>query len=738
MKCIDVLLPLHVERLYSYLVPPVFESRVAPGCRVAVPFGKSKTYTGIVIEMSEKPATEKLKEIAGLLDEHPFASERQLALWRWIASYYCCFPGDVLRAALPSGLRWDKAIPFSPVTERYVRCAVPRYEGKLTPKQEQLYTILSETEKAETGIARKVLLTLPEASEAVLSGLVKKGALEAYDRIVLPRIKFDLSQPNHRLPGLTDYQLRAFDILKNAQLQQKTALLQGVACSGKTEVCAHLIREALQNGKQVLYLIPDAKATSFSVARLSRYFGDRTAVYHSKISQRDKLNLWGCLSGGSKEPLLVIGVHSALFLPFANLGLIIVSEEHDEGYKHDASTPRYHARSVALMLGQMHGAGVVLSSAAPSVESYSHAVSGKYTLAVLDRRYNDRPLPVIHVENTVELRRKKIQKGIFSPLLLEKMEQAFASGEQVLLFHNRKHYARVLECEACEWTPVCKHCRVVLPYTKQNNKLVCSYCGGGYPLPAVCPDCGGKMHLKGVGTERVEEELQVSFPSARIARMDGGTVDNERQFFAMIDSFNKGDVDIIIGTQLIVGNIDFARVRVVGVINGDLLLNSPDFRAHEKAFQTFMQLAGYAGRDGKESDAIIQSGQALLPLMQALKEYDYFRMYTLQCAERQQYEYPPFTRLIRLLLSGADQTALFAAAQGYYRLLDSRLGSRVSAPVEAREGGGLVLSVAFLLKIKSSASYLSVREVLNEIYLQACAEIPGFKKLKIVYDVDPA
>ena len=736
MKCVDVLLPLHVEQLYSYLVPPSLAERVSAGCRVIVPFGKSKVYTGIVVEVSEKPASETLKEIVEVLDEQPFASDKQLDLWRWIASYYACFAGDVLRAALPSGLRWDQDEPFSPVTERYIRCSTPLYEGKLTPKQSRLLAVLSEPDRVGEGIARKELLKMDDASDAVLSGLLKKGAAEAYDRAVPPRIKFEPSRQTEPLPVLTDSQSSVFEILKKSVSQRKTALLHGVAYSGKREVCARLIGEALQNGKQVLYLIPDAKAAAFSVARLNRYFGRCVAVYHSKISQRDKLNLWSCLSGGNREPLLVVGVHSALFLPFSNLGLIVVADEHDDGYKHGASSPRYHARNVALMLGASHNAGVVLSSAAPSIESYNHAVLGKYTLAVLDRRYGTAPLPAIHIENSVELRRKKIQKGLFSPLLHEKMEQAFAAGEQVLLFHNRKHYARVLECEACGWTPACERCRVALPYTKRHHSLVCSYCGGCCPLPSACADCGGKVHLKGVGTEQIEDELQARFPSLRIARVDGDTVSNERQFLATIDSFNKGDIDLIVGTQLIVGNIDFSQVRVVGVINGDLLLNVPDFRAHEKAFQTFTQLAGYAGRDGKASDVVIQAGQACLPLMQALKEYDYRQMYTLQCAEREQYAYPPFTRLIRVLLSGANSAALFAIGQDYSCLLASKLGDRVSGPVE--EGEYYASSIAFLLKIEASASYLSVRAVLNEIYSRACAEIDGFKKLKVVYDVDPA
>ena len=736
MKCVNVLLPLHVEQLYTYLVPASLNNRVTPGCRVTVPFGKSKMYTGIVIEAEERDVPEGLKEIAGMLDEQPFVSAEQMALWQWISSYYICFAGDVLRAALPSGLQWDKAESFSPITERHIRRALPPYEGALTAKQSQLLTILSNTDKPEEGIARRNLIKMPEGSEAILSALLKKGAAEAYERVVPPRINFEETQQATPLPLLEGEQILALKTISDAATKQKPVLLHGVAGSGKSTICAHLINKVLQSGKQVLYLIPDTKATSYSIARLSRYFGNQTAVYHAKTSQRDRLNLWSVLSAGRSEPLLVIGVHSALFLPFTNLGLIIVDEEHDDGYKHSASAPRYHARNVALMLAKLHNAAVVLSSAAPAIESYNHALSGKYALATLGNRYNGAP-PTIHIENSAELRRKKIQKGLFSPLLLEKMEQAFAANEQVVLFHNRKHYARVLECDECGWTPVCSRCQVALPYAKQKNRLICSYCGSGYPLPTACPDCGGKTKLKGVGTERIEDESQALFPDLRIARMDSETVTSEQQFFAMVDRFNMGEIDLIIGTQMIVGNIDFARVRLVGVVNGDLLLNVPDFRAHEKAFQTLTQLAGYAGRDGSPSDVVIQAGQT--PLMRAVKEYDYTRMYALQCGEREQYDYPPFTRLIRVVLSGANEETLFAMAREYHRLLTAKLGSRVSGPVEmpVREGKYAAPTLVFLLKIEASASFVSVRSVISGIYATACAEIADFKKLRIVYDVDP-
>ena len=731
---VDVLLPLHVEQLFSYAVPDSVASRINAGCRVVVLLGKTKSYTGIVIRVRERDTCDGIKSITDVLDEERlFVSPTQLALWEWMSSYYMCFAGDVLRAALPAGLQWSDPRPFSPLTERYVRIASPQYEGKLTDKQAQLFATMANL--PATGIARKELVGMPGITEAILSALLKKRVLEMYSHILLPRIKF-ISSQNRSLCHLTDYQLEAYTTLSKAVLTPVPALLKGISGTGKTEICARLIQDTLQCGKQALYLLPDLKDTSFAIERLACYFGSRMVAYHSKITQRERLNLWSYLSQENKEPLLVVGTRSALFLPFSELGLVIVNDEHDDSYKQNDPAPRYHARNVALMLAKLHGAGIVLSSATPSIESYHHAMSGKYVLAELSQRYGNAPLPTIHVENSAELKRKKIQKGIFSPLLLEKMEKAFASGEQVLLYQNRKHYARASECSECGWTPQCSRCQVVLAYSLHRASLLCPYCGQPLPLPKACPQCRKTVTLKGIGAERVEEELLQLFPSVRAARIDGDTIENEQHFVSVIKAFNAGELDLLIGTRLLIGNINFSRIRVVGVINGDLLLNAPDFRAHEKAFQTFIQLAGYAGCDGKESDVIVQTGQAQLPLMETLLNYDYSQMYRLQCDERKQYAYPPFTRLIRIFVTG-DEAYLPLACQLYSELLYAKLGNRVSGPVPVEKPGRTQPACFFLLKIESSASFLSVRATLKAAQTEAIQKIENFKKLHIAYDIDP-
>lgn len=741
MKCVDVLLPLHVERLFSYQLPSGIAASVKPGCRVVVPLGKSKQYTGIVITVFDEEPLIPLKSVLEVLDEQPFVPEVQITLWKWISSYYICFLGDVLRMALPSGLQWDKALPFSPRTERFVRFTEICDERKFTSKQSLLLNFLEEncrfSGNRRVGFPKKDLLEKSGISESVLSGLIKKGVLEYYERVVTPSVKYAPHAQRELFP-LTEEQSHVYKLLSNAVMNRKPALLKGPVLSGKTEVSAHLIQDVLQRGEQVLYLMPDVKASSVVAKRFTAYFGEKAVVYHSGILQRERLDLWRYLSGESSSPLLIIGVRSALFLPFSRLGLIVVDEEHDDAYKQNDSAPRYHARNVALMLGYLHKAGVVLSSATPSIESYFHALRGKYVLAELKQRHTNFLMPHIQIENTAELRRRKLQKGLFSPSLLKKMESAFASGGQVLLFQNRKRYARVVECVSCGWTPLCPDCKMPLAYTKQGNTLICVHCGKVYPVPDKCAACGDKVLPKGVGTERVEEELKVLFPSIRVARVDGDTVESSRDFYALTEAFNEGSIDLIIGTQLLVRNIDFSHVRVVGVVNGDLLLNIPDFRAHEKAFQSVMQLIGLAGRDGGSSDVVIQTGQSCLPIIGALHNQDYDLMYVAQCAEREMYGYPPFTRLIRIIIGASDDECLSRIGKEFAALLIKRMGcERVCGPILLPEPNVRFSRAMLLLKIESGASYISVRTILGEVQKEIMSEFRDFRRIEIIYDVDP-
>lgn len=739
MRCVDVLLPLHVETLFSYNLPPEVKTDIAPGYRVLVPLGKSKKYVGIVLEVSEKNDHSPLKDVIAVLDETPFVSERSLTLWKWIASYYMCFLGDVFRIALPAGLQWKKPIPFAPVTARFVRCIKPDYSEKLPLKQARLLSVLHDMlkqENLETGVEKHMLIRQAGVSEAVLAGLLRKGVLEIFDKTVVPSLKY-ISSSHTKLRSLTLKQKEIYKQAQNAFAEKKTVLLRGVPLSGKTEVCTHLIQDTLNKGQQVLFLVPDLKSSSFAVKRLETYFGDKMVVYHSKTSQRERLDLWRYLSYDKNEAVLIVGIRSALFLPFSNLGLIVVSEEHDEGYKQNDSIPRYHARNVALLLGRLSGCGVVLSSATPSIESFYHTLTGKYIGLDLSCRFENKKLPEIHIVDTLELRRKKLQKGLFSPLLLKWIEHASSLKEQILIFQNRRYYAHSLECKECGWVATCDVCGVSLVYTKHKNILICPYCGKHYSIAASCPSCKGVLVLKGVGTERIEEELQAIFPTLRIARVDSDSIEDEAAFFSIVETFNKGEIDLMIGTQLIAKNIDFKRIRVVGIINSDLLLNAPDFRAHEKTFQLLTQLAGLAGRDGEGGDVIIQTSQSKLPLMHALQNYDYTEMFSMQYAERELFHYPPFTRLIRIFIGAADKVFLQRTIQHYGRLLVSKLGDRVYGPAEQNEMNRRMYIQTFLIKIESSASYVSVRSVFDELHREAVSRIPDFKRVAIWYDVDP-
>ena len=739
MRCVDVLLPLHVEKLFSYNLPPEIKEDITPGCRVLVPLGKSKEYVGIVLGVSEKEDLSSLKDVIAVLDETPFISEKSLALWKWIASYYMCFLGDVFRIALPAGLQWEKRIPFAPVTTRFIQCINPDYPKKLTQKQAHLVSVLHDILKKKdsiNGVEKHVLIEQAGVSESVLASLLRKGILKVFEKSVIPSLKF-ISNAHKELPPLTIKQEEIYKQAKEAITSLKTVLLKGVPLSGKTEVCAHLIQDVLNKEKQVLFLVPDIKSSSFVVKRFERYFGDKMIVYHSKISQRKRLDLWRYLSHDEKKALLIVGIRSALFLPLSNLGLIVVAEEHDESYKQNDSTPRYHARNVALLLGRLSGCSVVLSSATPSVESYYHTLTGKYVGLDLPCRFENKKLPEIHITDTVDLRRKKLQKGLFSPLLLTLIERASSLKEQILIFQNRRHYAHSFECKDCGWVATCELCGVSLVYAKHKNALICPYCGKHYSKLENCPSCKGMLIPRGIGTERIEEELRTIFPTLRIARVDSDSIENETAFFSIVEAFDKGEIDLIIGTQLIAKNIDFKRVRVVGVIDSDLLLNIPDFRAHEKTFQLLMQLAALAGRDGEGGDVVIQTRQAKLPLMHALQNYDYAKMFAIQYAERELFCYPPFTRLIRICISAADKVLLQRIVRCYEHLLILKLRDRVYGPTELNEMKYRTYIQTFLIKIESSASYISVRSVFEELYREAVLQIPGFKRVAIWYDVDP-
>lgn len=610
------------------------------------------------------------------------------------------------------------------------------------PRQEQLlidyidYSHLFK-ESSPKEVTKADLLGKSGSSAAVLAGLVKRGVLEVYQQSVnrLRGRVSELSAPQQ----LTDQQQQAFEEINEVFKTKEVCLLQGVTSSGKTEVYIHLIEEEMRRGNQVLYLLPEIAITTQITERLAKHFGDKLLVYHSKFSDNERVEVWNKLLH-SREPMLVLGVRSSLFLPFSNLGLIIVDEEHETTYKQQDPAPRYHARNSAMVLASMHKGKVLLGSATPSLDSYFNAWTGKYGHVKLESRFGDVRMPEIVPVNIKELRRKKIMKdGLFSPLLLEKMNTALENGEQVILFQNRRGFAPVMECRQCGWVPHCINCDVSLTYHKFTNELTCHYCGFKMQLPPVCPACNSpEIRAMGFGTEKVEEEIKAVFPDIKTGRMDLDTAKTRVAYERIIDDFDKGNTQVLIGTQMLSKGLDFGNVGVVGILNADTLMNFPDFRAHEKAFQLMVQVSGRAGRRQKQGVVVLQTSNPEHPLIRMVQQFDFTSMANLQLNERAQFRYPPYFRLIEIILRGKDERMLHELSLIYAEKLRSSFNERVYGPVTP-----LITRVQnfhirkIILKIETSANVQQVREILDFIYKDMQRYLP-FKQLLVHYDVDPS
>jgi primosomal protein N' (replication factor Y) len=517
------------------------------------------------------------------------------------------------------------------------------------------------------------------------------------------------------LHTLNELQQQAHNQIIEQFKEKEVCLLHGVTSSGKTEIYTHLIRSALQSGKQVLYLLPEIALTSQLTERLQRFFGDQLGVFHSKVSEKERLRIWNRMLSDAGYPV-ILGVRSSIFLPFNNLGLIIIDEEHDASYKQQDPAPRYHARNAALVLAKMHGAKTVLGSATPSIESFYNAQNGKYGYVAINKRFEATELPLVHPVNVKELRRKKQMKSIFSPSLIEKMQNVLTQGEQILLFQNRRGFALGLVCPTCDWTPKCRYCDISLTYHKQTNQLTCHYCGRSYSRPKTCPECG-RTEIKsiGYGTEKVEEEIHTLFPSVSVARLDSDSAKSQKSTEEILSQFAAGETQILIGTQLISKGLDFGNVSLVGILNADSLMNFPDFRAHERAFQLLSQVAGRAGRRKKQGEVILQTSHPEHPLIQTVLNYDYRGMYDIQMEERSLFRYPPFFRLIDIQLKHRKEETVHNAAHEYAQILRERLGDRVLGPDKPAVGKIQNIYLRkIILKIEISASQSAIREILEQ------------------------
>lgn len=661
MPYLDILLPLPLDGTFTYRAP----EPVGVGCRVVVTFGRTKKYVGLVCASHDAaPEGVRVKDIDEVIDHQPVILPSQLTLWTWMADYYLCALGDVMKAALPAGLK--------------------------EPPRQHRHT--ADTEKTADPIAVR---TLSEAQQ------------------------------------------RALDEIHAAFTAKDVCLLHGVTSSGKTEVYTHLMEETLQRGRQVLFLLPEIVLTAQLVERLQRVFGPRLGVYHSRYADTVRERLWQ--KQLSQEPYdIIVGVRSSIFLPFQRLGLVIVDEEHETSYKQEDPAPRYHARNVALVLARQAGAKTLLGTATPALETYRNAETGKYTLVHLTERYRQIALPEIVVVDMNDQRRRKRLLGIFSEPLLTAMRDALAGGEQIILFQNRRGFSPVMMCRTCGWTPRCQKCDVSLTLHKTLLQLTCHYCGQTYQIPPQCPQCGETdMRGVGYGTERIETQLHDLLPEARVARMDLDTTRSRTAYEQILHDFAEGRTNVLVGTQMVTKGLDFERVSIVGILGADTMLNAPDFRAYERAFQMMSQVAGRAGRHGHRGKVFLQTRSADLPVVRQTVQGDYLSLYADQCEERQAFLYPPFAHLVYVYLKHRDATTIDHLATDLVALLRRVFGPRILGPDTPPVGRIKMLYIRkIVIKLEAGASLAEMRRRLREIQSYILAQA-AYKSAQMYYDVDP-
>jgi primosomal protein N' (replication factor Y) len=768
---IDVIVPLSVANKFTYRIPKEMNEFIAIGKRVIVQFGKSKFYTGIVYTVHSNPPKEYVaKYIETILDDEPIVTASQLQLWDWIAQYYLCNPGDVMNAALPSGLKLSSTshitlnpdfsldeMPYDYFTDKehtvlealqtnaslsfddvsvmlsiktvqvfisklIKKGAIVIYEeikDKYKPKlvdyigvntnllnnELQLKDVLDTLEKKafkQAEVLLSVLHLLKTDETAKQLGLVKKSVLlKSFDTAVIKglvkkeifieteletsRLLFDNKEKTNKV--LNDFQIQAVKEIEQQFETKQTVLLHGVTGSGKTEIYSDLIDKTIAQGKQVLYLVPEIALTTQLINRIRAVFGNSVGIYHSKFSENERVEIWNSILHEGDDKLdakhfnIVLGTRSALFLPFNNLGLIIIDEEHDNSYKQQDPSPRYHARDAAMYLANLHKAKVLLGTATPSFESYYNALHNKFGLVRIAERHGNASMPTTVVCDLKKENQQHQNKGIFSHQLVTAITQALAKKEQVILFQNRRGFAPYTECTSCNWIPHCTHCDVALIYHKQSNKLSCHYCGYTIQPPTSCGACGNNnLKYKGFGTEKIEEEIEILFPSAKVARMDLDTTRSKYAYKQLIDEFELGNIDILVGTQMVTKGLDFDNVSVVGVLNVDSVLNFPDFRSYEKAYQLIVQVSGRAGRKDKKGTVYVQTSQPEHAVINHVLADNYLQFYQSQINEREQFHYPPFTRVIELSVVSKDLNVVNDIAQQFANQLKPLFGGMMLGP----------------------------------------------------------
>lgn len=773
MKYVEVILPLPLEGTFTYAVPETLVQKVVPGVRLLVPFGKTKTYIGVCNAVpTDQPnqnntdGVVEYKSILSVLDDTPILLPQQLRLWHWIADYYMSPLGDVYKAALPSGLKAEDA--YKPRTEVYV-CLGKQFRGERelhiafdslarSAKQQKVLTTylqlsgvaespeLASLDVIQSGenedckirtVTQEELMNECHCTAAVLRGVIGKGILQTYRKEV-GRLNnsYGEMQPNVIHP-LNEAQSTAYDKLLLQMMAHNVTLLHGVTSSGKTEIYIHLIQKALQEHKQVLYLLPEIALTVQITDRLRRVFGNKLGIYHSRYNDDERVEIWNKqLSSTPYE--VILGARSAVFLPFQRLGLVIIDEEHETSFKQQDPAPRYHARSTAIVLAQMYGAKTLLGTATPSAESYKNAQLGKYGLVTLSQRYKDIQLPAIEVVDVKDLRRRKMMSGLFSPHLLSAVREALQRGEQAILFQNRRGFAPMVECHVCGWVPRCPNCDVSLTHHKNMNLLTCHYCGYTERVPEQCPSCESKdIKGRGYGTEKIEDEILNLFPDARVARMDLDTTRTKNAYERLISDFSAGKTNLLIGTQMVSKGLDFDRVSVVGILDADNMLNYPDFRAYEHAFTMMAQVSGRAGRKGKQGRVILQTKSPELPVIQQVVRHDNAAFYSSLLEERAAFRYPPFFHLIYIYLKHRNDDTVNSASLEIGSRLREIFGDRVLGPDKPSVARVKTLYIRkIILKLENGADYKLAKQYLRTIK-DAMMKEKRYGALTIYYDIDP-
>lgn len=755
MKYVDVILPLPLDGTFTYSVPDGMEGKVVPGVRLLVPLGKSKKYIAMATRLHDDKPAFSCKPVEAVLDNTPSLLPQQMRLWQWIGYYYMAPLGDVYNAAMPGGLKSTEK--FKPKMELYVELASTyRSEQALhvalnlvqraLKQAKTLTTFLSlshwdslDGDTPREGIkkvTKEELMNESHCTAAVVKALIDRGILFTYE-LEIGRLNTNGESHLDLIKPLSLAQQDAYNGILMQMMKKDVVLLHGVTSSGKTEIYIHLIRKAIEEHKQVLYLLPEIALTVQIMERLHRVFGDRLGIYHSKYSDAERVEIWQ--KQLSDHPYdVILGARSAVFLPFKNLGFVIIDEEHETSFKQQDPAPRYHARSAAIVLAKMYGAKTLLGTATPSMESYYNAQQGKYGLVELKTRYKGVQLPEIQVVDVKDLRRRKMMSGPFSPQLLAAVREALKNGQQAILFQNRRGFAPMVECKVCGWVPKCKNCDVSLTLHKSINLLTCHYCGYTYPVPTECPNCGSTEIMgRGFGTEKIEDQIAEIFPEAKIARMDLDTTRTRNAYERLIADFSEGRTNLLIGTQMVSKGLDFDKVSVVGILNADSMLNYPDFRAYEHAFMMMAQVSGRAGRKGKRGLVILQTKNPTLPVIGQVVHNDYAGLYQGILEERRTFHYPPFFHLINVYVKHKYDKVCEQASHELSKTLRSWFGGRVLGPDKPAVARVKTMNIRkIVIKLENGIDQQKVREYLK-FAQQQMGKDPRYGALQIYYDVDP-